>query len=101
MVYKFQFGICNESYSGECERHLNVRIGEHIQISPLTQKEVKPKGSTVSNHLLLCKYSQSFKSFSVLTKENRKFALELKESLRIMKDKPFLNMKLDCDLNET
>ena len=94
MVYKFQFGIFNESYYGECVRHLNVRIVEHIQISPLTQKKVKPKGSTVSNHLLLCKYSQSFKSFSVLTKENSKFALELKESLLIMKDKPFLNRNI-------
>ena len=30
VVYKFQCGLCNESYYGECVRHLNVRIGEHI-----------------------------------------------------------------------
>ena len=30
---KFQCGLCNESYYGECVRHLNVRIGEHIDIS--------------------------------------------------------------------
>ena len=35
VVYKFQCGLCNESYYGECIRHLNVRIGEHIRISPL------------------------------------------------------------------
>ena len=30
---KFQCGLCNESQYGECVRHLNVTIGEHIGIS--------------------------------------------------------------------
>ena len=38
VVYKFQYGICNWSCYGECDRHLNVRIGEHIGISPLIKK---------------------------------------------------------------
>ena len=38
-------------------RHLNVRIKEHIRISPLTKKKVNPKCSAVSNHLLLCNHS--------------------------------------------
>ena len=88
VVYKFQCGLCNESYYGECIRYLNVRIGEHIEISPLTKKKAKPKGSAVSYHLLLCNHSPSFQNFSVLTKENKKFSLELKESLLIMRDKP-------------
>ena len=37
-----QCGLCNESYYGECVWHLNVRIGEHIGISPHTEKQVKP-----------------------------------------------------------
>ena len=37
-VYKFQCGLFNEIYYGECVKHLNVRIGEHIGISPLTKK---------------------------------------------------------------
>ena len=45
---KFQCGLCNESYYGECMRHLNVRIGEHIGISPLTIKKVKPRKSSVA-----------------------------------------------------
>ena len=73
VVYKFQCGLCNESYYGECVRHLNVRVGEHIRISPLTKKKVKSKGRAVSDHLLLCNYSPSYKNFSVLTKENKKF----------------------------
>ena len=36
--------------------------------------------SAVSGHLLFCDQSPSSDSFSVLTKENRKFVLELKES---------------------
>ena len=35
-IYNFQCGFCNESYYSECVRHLNVRIGEYIGISPLT-----------------------------------------------------------------
>ena len=54
VVYKFQCGLCNESYYDECVRHLNVRLGEYIGITPLTKKNVKPKGSVVSDHLLLC-----------------------------------------------
>ena len=38
VVYKYQCGLCNESYYDECMRHLNVRIGEHVGISPLTRK---------------------------------------------------------------
>ena len=48
VVYKFQCGLCNESYYGECMRHLNVRIGEHIGILPLTIKKVKPRKSSVA-----------------------------------------------------
>ena len=72
----------------------NVRIGEHIRISPLTEKKVKPKGSAFSPHLLLCNHSPSFENVSVLTKENKKFLLELKESLLIMRDKPSLNRNI-------
>ena len=82
------------SYYGECVRHLNLRIGEHIGISPLNKKKVKPKGSTVSDHLLLCNHSPSFEGFSVLTKENRIFVLELKESILIMRDKSSLNRNI-------
>ena len=53
----------------------------------MAKKKAKPKGSAVSDHLLLCNYLPSFETFSVLTKENRKFVLELKESLLITRDK--------------
>ena len=93
-VYKFQCGLCNEYYYGECMRHLNVRIGEHIRISPLTRKQVKPKNSSVADHLQLCNHSASYDDFSILTRENKKFLLELKESLLIMRDKLSLNRNI-------
>ena len=65
---------------------VNVRIGEHIGISPLTEKNVKPNGSAVSEPFLLCNHSPFFENFSLLTKENKKFLLEVKESLLIMRD---------------
>ena len=94
VIYKFQCGLCNESYYGECIRHLNVRIGEHIGISPLTRKQVKPKNSSVADHLLLCNHSASYDDFSILTHDNSKFLLELKESLLILRDKPSLNRNI-------
>ena len=82
VVYKFQCELCNESYYGECGRHLGLGSGEHIGISPLTNKKVQPrKDSTVCHHLLNCNYSLTFEDFSVLCHENKKYLLELKESL--------------------
>ena len=94
VAYKFQCGLCNEFCYGECVRHLNVRIGEHIGISPLTRNKVKAKGSAVSSRLLLCNHSPSFESFSILTKENKMFLLELKESLLITRDKSSVNRNI-------
>ena len=92
VVYKFQCGLCNESYYEECVRHLAVRNGEHIGISPLTNKRVQPrKDSSVCHHLLNCNYSATFEDFSVLCHEHKKYFLELKESLLIIRDRPSMN----------
>ena len=73
VVYKFQCGLCNESYHGERVRHLNLRIVEHIRLSPLTKKQVKPKNSSVADHLLFSNHSASYDDFSIVTRENRTF----------------------------
>ena len=70
VVYKFQCGRCNESYYGECVRHLNVRIVEDSDISPITKKEFKPKNSRP--------YTIFQVLFNILTHENKTFLLELK-----------------------
>ena len=88
LVYKFQCGSCNEYQYGECMRHLALRSGEHIDNSPSTNKRVHPRqASAVCHHLLNCNYSPTFQDFSALCHENKKYLLELKESLLIMGDR--------------
>ena len=62
VVYKLQCGLCNKkSNYGECVRHLALRSGEHIGISPLANKRVQPKmDRAVCHHLLNCNYSPTF-----------------------------------------
>ena len=73
-------------------RHLAVRSSEHICISPLTNKKVQPrKGSVVCHCLLNYNYSPTFENFSVLCHNNKKYLLELKETLLIMGDRPSMN----------
>ena len=69
VVYKVQWGLCNETYYGETLRHLVVWSGEHIGLSPLTNK----------NHLLVCNHTPSLDDFSVLAHEDKKFRLEIKK----------------------
>ena len=81
VVYKFQCGLCNESYYGESIRHLDIRSGEHIGVSTLTGKKVKPSNnSAICDHLLHSNFLPSFDNFSVLAHENKKYLLEIKES---------------------
>ena len=42
VVDKYTYGRCNSSCYGETDRYLKVRSGEHIGISPLTFRKVKP-----------------------------------------------------------
>ena len=91
VVYKFQCGLCNESYYGE-----SIGPGEHIGVSPLTGKKVKPlKNSAFCDHLPHCNFLPSFDNFGVLAHENKKYLLEIKESLLIMRDKPSLNRNIN------
>ena len=56
-VQRCSYERCSENMqhlwtsASECVRHLNVRIGEHVGISPLIKKKVKPKSSVVSYRL--------------------------------------------------
>ena len=63
VVFKFQFRLCNEFCYGKCLRHLNVRIGEHIGISPLTKKQCKPKISFVADHVATIHYTMAILVF--------------------------------------
>ena len=96
VVYKYTCGRCNSTYYGETDRHVKVRSGEHIGISPLTFKKTKPsKESAIRDHLLNCNNIASFEEFTILANGNNKFALEIKESLLIKRDRPILNKNIN------
>ena len=99
VAYKFQCDFCNEPYYGESIRHLDIRSGEHIGVSLLTGKKVKPSNnSAICDDLLHCNFLPSFDNFSVSAHENRKYLLEIKDSLLIMRDKPPLNRNINSPL---
>ena len=61
-------------------------------MSLLTNKRVPPrKDNAVCHHLLNCNYSLTYEDFSVLCHENKKYLLELKENVLIMRDRPSMN----------
>ena len=57
VIYKLHCALCNRSYYGECERHLNIRKSQQTCIAPLTQKKVKPNNSLLYTHELFCDHS--------------------------------------------
>ena len=84
VAYKFQCGLCNESYYGESIRHLDIRSGKHIGVSPLTGKKVKPSSNSATcDPLHHYNFLPSFDNFSVLAHVNKNYLLEIKESLLI------------------
>ena len=61
IVHKLECGRCNASYYGETDRHLKIRSGEQINISPLTFKKVKLSAdSPIGDHLLFCNHDPSW-----------------------------------------
>ena len=96
VAYKFESGLYNESYYGESIRRLDIRSGKHIGVSLLTENNVKPSNnSAVCDHLLHCNFLLSIDNFIVLTLENKKYLLKIKESLLIMTDKSSLNRNIN------
>ena len=71
---------------------------KHIGISPFTNKRVQPrKDSPVYHPLLNCNFSFTFEDFIALCHENKKYILELKESLLIMRERPQMNQNIPSD----
>ena len=92
VVYKFSWGRYNATYYGEACQHLNIRVGEHSGISPLTGKMSKAKTTTaIKDHMLLCDHVVSLEDFKILASSNSEFHRKFKESLLIVSDKLELN----------
>ena len=93
VAYEYKCGRCNSSHYGETGRHLKVTSGEYIGISPLTFKKTKPsKESSIRDHLLEC--DNTFDEFTILAHGNKKYLLEIKESLLIKRNQPVLNKNI-------
>ena len=85
------YGRCNSSYYSETDRHLKVRSGEHIEISHLTFRKVKPsKECAIRDHLLNCNNIPFFDEFPILAYGHHNYILEIKESLLSKCDRPVL-----------
>ena len=81
VVYKLHCGRCNSSYYGETDRHLKVRSGEHVTISPLNLNKIKPAiGSSMQDHLLFRDHSPTFDYLIILAHRTNKFLLEKKRA---------------------
>ena len=62
----------------------------------LPGENVKPSNnSAVSDYLLHWNFLRSFDSFSILVHEKKKYLLEIKERMLIMRDKPSLNRNIN------
>ena len=95
IVYKFMCSCCKATYYGQIQTHFFVRASEHLGITPLTGKFVKtPKKSAIFDYMLLDGRKASFDNFSILSKQNNAFKLQLKESLLISRYKPILNRNI-------
>ena len=92
VVYKYLCGRYSSPYHDETDRHLKVRSGEHIGISPLSFTNIKSsKESAIRDHLLNCNIIPSFDEFIVLAYEHHKY---INESLLIKGDKLVLNKNI-------
>ena len=60
---------------------------EHLEITLLTQKQVKsPKKSVIKDHILLEGHNATLNDFSILIPENSQFKLHLNVALLIKRD---------------
>ena len=82
------------TYCGKTCRHFSVRVGEHLDVSPLTGKKSKSKKSkftAVKDHMLFCDHIVSIDDFKMLATSDSDFHVKVKESLLVSRDKPILN----------
>ena len=77
-----EYGLCNDPYHGESIRHLDVRAGENIGVSLLTEKAKPSNNSAVCDHLLHCNFLPYFDNVSILAHVNKKYLLKIKNTCK-------------------
>ena len=92
VVYKFLCGRYNATYHGKTCQQLSVRVGKHLGVSPLIEKNSKSRKSTaVKDHMLFFYHIVSIDDFKMLATSDSDFYVKVKESLLISRDEPILN----------
>ena len=94
VVYKFQCGLYNESCYGE---QCYYKIWGTYRCVTSYWKKVKPSYNSAiyCDNLPHSNFLPSFDNCSILAHENKKYLLEIKESLLIMREKPSLNRNIN------
>ena len=90
LIYKYNCRGCNATYYGRNKRHFSVQIWEYLGVSNLTGKKAKidnSKLTAIQEHLLCCKWSQTYENVSILTKENNDVKLKIMKSQLTAGDK--------------
>ena len=88
VVFNLRFNLlykssCCAYYSKTCQ-HLNVKVGEHSGVSPLTGKTSEYKAiAAVKDHMLFCDHVVSLEVFKILASVNSEFHHKIKENLLI------------------
>ena len=73
-------GRCNATYYSETCRHLNIRVGKHSGVSPLTRKKWKAKTTTaIKDQMLLSDHVVSLENFEILASVSQNFTLRSKK----------------------
>ena len=63
---------------------MNITVGKHSGVSPLTGKKSKAKTTTaIKDHMLFCDHTVSLEDFKILASTNSEFHLRVKEKLDI------------------
>ena len=71
VVYKFSSSRYNATYYDETCRYLNIRVGEHSGVSPVTGKKSKAKTTTaIKDHMLLIDHVVSLEDFKIVASSN-------------------------------
>ena len=95
VIYKFKCNICNDVYIGEMKRHFLVCEYEQPRKSILTEKNLKytkKDATAIRKHCHNHGHTADTSCFSLVGNATNKNHLKLKESLRILKMKPSLNL---------
>ena len=86
-------------YYGGADRHLKVRPGKLIGISPLTMEKTKDVNeNSIRDHIQEFKNHPSFDIFNVLVDGNKKYLLRPKESFLIKNDMLISNKNISPDV---